>query len=73
MYSGKYRFRKIWSDKNLKSRVSEDPYPDNNENGSRHCSNLNGSTFTQSLLNAVKVVALQKVCFSDTQNPKSVF
>ena len=27
---------------------------------------------SQSLLNAVKVVALEKVSFSDTQNPKTV-
>ena len=44
---------------------------DNKENGSRHCSNLSDSTFTQSLLNAGKVLPLEKVSFSDTQNSKA--
>ena len=47
MYLRKYRLRKIWLDKYLTSRVSEDPYTDNKENGLRHCSNLNDSTFTK--------------------------
>ena len=46
MYFRKYRLRKIWLDKYLKSRVSDDPYTDNKENGSKQCSNLNDSTFT---------------------------
>ena len=46
MYFRKYRLRKIWLDKCLKSRVSEDPWTDNTANGSTHCCNLNGSTFT---------------------------
>ena len=49
MYFRKYRFRKTWLDKCLKSRMSEDHYTDNKENGSKHCSNLNGSTFTISI------------------------
>ena len=45
MYFRKYRLRKKWLDKCLKSRVSEDPYTDNKANGSKHCCNLNSSTF----------------------------
>ena len=47
MYFGKSRFRKIWLDKCLKSRVLEDPYTDNVENGLKHCCNLNGCTFAK--------------------------
>ena len=46
MYFPKYRLRKTWLDKCLKSRVSEDPSTDNMANGSKHCCNLNDSTFT---------------------------
>ena len=45
MYFGKSRLRKIWLDKCLKSRVSEDPERDNLANGLKHCCNMNGSTF----------------------------
>ena len=38
--------RKIWLDKCLKSRVSEDPWTDNRTNGSTRCCDLNVSTFT---------------------------
>ena len=71
MYLRNYRDRKIWLDKNLESPVSEDPYTDNRENGSRHCGNLN-TAHSQSLLNAVKVLALEKVSFSDAQNSTPV-
>ena len=37
---------KIWLDKYLKSRASEDPERDNKENESKNFSNLNDSTFT---------------------------
>ena len=46
MYFPKYCLRKTWLDKCLKSRVSEDPSTDNMSNGSKHCRNLNDSTFT---------------------------
>ena len=46
MHFMKYRLRKTWLEKCLKSRVSEDPSTDNKEYGSKHCSNLNDSTFT---------------------------
>ena len=71
MYFSKYRLRKTWLDKCLKSHVSEDPYTDNMENWSKQCSNLNDSTFTK-FINTLKVVGLEKVSFSDTQNPKTV-
>ena len=46
MYLRKSRFRKIWLDKWLKSRISEDPYTENAANVSKHFWNLNDSTFT---------------------------
>ena len=46
MYFRKYRFRKTWLDKCLKSSVSKDPSTDNMANGSKHCCNMNESTFT---------------------------
>ena len=45
MYFRKYRLRKKWLGKCLKSSVSEDPDTDNKENRSKHCSSLNDSTF----------------------------
>ena len=49
MYFPKYRLRKTWLDKCLKSRVSEDPSTDNMANGSKQFCNLNNSTFTISV------------------------
>ena len=46
MYFRKYRLRKIWLDKCLKSPVSEDPQIDNKRSGSKHSCNLNDRTFT---------------------------
>ena len=46
MYFQRYWLRKIWSYKCLKRRVSEDPWTKNTVNGSTHCCNVNGSTFT---------------------------
>ena len=40
------RFRKTCLDKCLKSRVSEDPQTENTADVSKHCCNLNDSTFT---------------------------
>ena len=71
MYFPKYRLRKTWLDKCLKSRLSEDLWTENMENWSKQCSNLNDSTFTK-FVKTVKVVALEKVSFSDTQNPQTV-
>ena len=42
----KSRLRKKWLDKCLKSPISEDPYTENMASLSKHCCNLNGSTFT---------------------------
>ena len=42
----KHPSEKIWLDKYLKSRASEDPERDNKENESQNFSNLNDSTFT---------------------------
>ena len=42
----KYGLRKIWLDKCLKSRVSEDAERDNTATGSKHSSNLNDCIFT---------------------------
>ena len=71
MYFPKHQLRKTWLDKCLKSRLSDDVWTENMENWSKQCSNLNDSTFTK-FINTVKVVALEKVSFSDTQNPKTV-
>ena len=46
MHIRKYWIPKIWLDKCLKRRVSEDPYTDNMANVSKHCCNLNHSPFT---------------------------
>ena len=71
MYFPKYRLQKTWLDKCLKSRVSEESWTENMENWSKQCSNVNDSTFTK-FVNTVKIVALEKVSFSDTQNPQTV-
>ena len=42
----KYRLRKTWLDKCLKSSVSEEPSTDNMANGSRHCCEMNDSPFS---------------------------
>ena len=72
MYFRKYRLQQKWLNKCLKSRISEDPYTENMPNRSKHGSNPNKSTFTK-FINTVKVVALEKVPFSDSQNPNTVF
>ena len=71
MYFRKYLLRNAWLDKCLKNRLSEDPERENMANRSKQCSNMNGSTFTNVLIN-VKLVALEKVSSSDRQNPKTV-
>ena len=67
MYFPKHRLRKIWLDKCLKSRVSQDPKKENMANGLRHCFNLN-----RYLLNTLNVGALGKVSLSKTQNAKTI-
>ena len=47
MYFGSYRLRKPWLDKCLKGLVSEDPSISNMVRGTKHCSSLNGTTFTK--------------------------
>ena len=42
----KFRLRKTWLDKCVKSPVSEDPSTSNMVNGLKDCSKLNDSTFT---------------------------
>ena len=71
MYFRKKWLRKIWLDKCLKSRVSEDPYKDNTEMVQNTVA-ISMAAPLQYLLITVKVVALEKVSFSDTQNPKTV-
>ena len=46
MYLGNYGLRKTWLGKWVKSPVSENHLTGNLVNGSKHCFNLNGSTFT---------------------------
>ena len=71
MYFSKYRLRKTWLSKCLKSHVSQHPYTHNMEKWSKQCPNMNDSTFTK-FINTLKVVGLGKVSFSDTQNPKTL-
>ena len=71
MYFPKYWLQETWVDKSLKSRVSEDLQTGNMKNWSKQCSNLNDSTFTK-FVNTVKAVALEKVSFSNKQNPQTV-
>ena len=46
MYFRKYRLRKTWLDKCLKSRGWENTSTENLANGVKHCCNLNDTTFT---------------------------
>ena len=71
MYFRKYRLRKTWLDKCLKSCFSEDPSRDNMANGWKYCCNLNESIFTI-FINHRGVNYVRKVSFIDTQNSKTV-
>ena len=71
MYSRNYRLKKTWLDQRQKIRVSEDPLTDDMANGSKQFCNLNEAPL-QYLLISVNVVVLEKVSFSDIQNPKTV-
>ena len=71
MYFPKYRLPKIWLDKCLKSRVSEDSWTNNMANGSKHCCDLNGCTITI-FIKHFDISSLGKVSFSNTQNRKTV-
>ena len=44
---GKSRLRKLWLDKCLKSRVSEDPETQNKAYMPKHYCDMSGSTFTK--------------------------
>ena len=46
IYFWTYRLRKTWLDQCLKSPVSENPLTSDVVNGTKHCWNLNDSTFT---------------------------
>ena len=46
MYFRKYRLRKAWLNKCLKSCALEDPSTKNMANASKHCCDLNDRTFT---------------------------
>ena len=71
MYFPKYRLRKTWLDKCLKSRLSDDLWTENMENSSKQWSNLNESSFAK-FINTGKVAAFKNVSFSDTENPQTV-
>ena len=71
MYSRNYRLKKTWLDQRQKIRVSEDTSTDDMANGSKQFCNLNEAPL-QYLLISVNVVVLEKVSFSDIQNPKTV-
>ena len=62
IYSRKYRLRKTWLDKFLKSRVSENTSTDIKKNETKHCCNLNDSTFTM-FINHCKGSCIGKTLF----------
>ena len=62
MYFPKYRLRKTWLDKCLKSSVSEDRYTENMENRTKQYSNLNDSTFTK-FINQCERIPIGKSLF----------
>ena len=62
----------MWLYKCLKSRVSEDPYKDNTGMG-QHTVGIWMAAPLEYLLITVKVAALEKVSFSNTQNPRAIF
>ena len=71
MYFEKSRLREIRLDKYLKSPVSEDF----RQKTWKVCRNIVAIVMAaplHCLLKTLKVVALEKVCFRNTQNPKTV-
>ena len=72
MYFRKYWLREIYLDKCLKSRVSEDPREKTQQMG-RNTVAIRMTVPFRILLITVKVVALEEVSSSGTQNPKTVF
>ena len=71
MYFEKSRLREIRLDKCLKSPVSEDF----RQKTWKVCRNIVAIVMAaplHCLLKTLKVVALEKVCFRNTQNPKTV-
>ena len=80
MYFWKYRLRKIFLDKCLKSRVSQDPYTDKKANGSKHCCNLNGRTSSifinhceETFSTATTFIVINKYCKSSAIQIATVF
>ena len=71
MYFRNYRLKKTWLDQRQKIGVSGDRSTDDMANGSKQFCNLNEAPL-QYLLISVNVVVLEKVSFSDIQNPKTV-
>ena len=70
MYFRNYGLRKTWLDKNQKSTSSEHPCTSNMVSAPKHCSYLDGSSF--SILIIVKAIKFAKVTLSDIQNLKTV-
>ena len=62
MYFRIYWLQKTCVDKCLKSRISDDHSTNNLENSSKHCCNMNDSTFTM-LINHCKGNSIRKSLF----------
>ena len=71
MYFWKCRLRKIWLDKCLKAVFQMTLRRKTSQMGRNTIAILTAARL-QYLLITVKLVALKKVCFCDTQNPKAV-
>ena len=72
MYFRNWGLRKTSLNECLKSPVSDDPSTSSMVNETKHCWNLNDTTFSNLLIN-VKAVELEKISLSDMQSFKSVF
>ena len=71
MYFSNYRLGKPWLHKCLKNPISKDLSESSMVNRTKHCSNVNRSTFAHLLIN-MKAIELEKVSLSNMQNLRTV-
>ena len=72
MYFLTNKLRKTWLDECLKNTVSQESSTSNLVNGPKHCSKLNGSTFTI-FIDPVEKSYVEKVSLGDMKNLITVF
>ena len=72
MYFWKYWLRKIWLDKSLKKAVFQRTLTETTRQMGRSTLAIRMTAPLQYLSITVKVVAFEKVSYSDGQNPKAV-